>query len=211
MIIWKEVKMASKDEIIKKLTVTRTRVIKMFKQLGFKTADNWTNKELERKLKNIPDLMPGVRREEFKMPKLFGKICRSELVVVKPDDSNVKESSKVAKKKKKSKKEAVAEAEPAEKKAKKKGKKKGEKKAEKKAEKKSSKKAEKKKSKLELVVEAILAAKKKASVSGIAQKVDDAIVKSGGSANLKATLSTTKTCINILTIANAIDSSKFTE
>jgi hypothetical protein len=93
---------------VKILELSRKKAVRLFKQMGFKTAGNWTNAQLQRKLKNIPDLMEFIRLDTFKMKKTFSKITRADSVVIidseKINTNKEKETSKMATKKKKTSK-----------------------------------------------------------------------------------------------------------
>ena len=208
-----------------RLVITRERALKFLKAIGYKTAVDWDNNQITKKLLNISEMIEGVELEKFPMKKLLTKIIKADSIRIKSDidDSSKLESKEMAKKKKgKKKKKAIEGAivdkivisvdEETEEVDKEDGglPQKGfpTKKKDKKGKKDKSTKKDKK-NRLTLTVEAILKAKKKASIKELATQIDDRFVAGGGKSNVVSSESTLKTCIKILEIAEVVDSANF--
>jgi hypothetical protein len=200
-----------------KLALTRKKAIKLLVQLGFKAAGNLDDKQLTKRLQDVPSLMEGVRLDTFTMKKTLNKVTRADSIRIKSakeiEKESNQESSTVAKKKKKKdstkkggkkkggKKKAKAE-EPTKKKKKKDSKKKsGKKKAA----------STKKESRLSIAVKLILKAKKGTSLEEIANKVEMAFVENGGSESPRASSATVRVALEALEVSDQVTAEKFTK
>lgn len=135
------------------LVIRRERIISLYEALGFKTADNWDDERLIKKIESLEELTEGVKIKDAKIRKLLDKVLKAGKIKIKTDkvegatETNMgkKKKKKSSKKEKKDQKATTEQVEETTKKKKKSGKKaKIEKKVDKK---KSSKKDSKKKSK----------------------------------------------------------------
>lgn len=112
--------MSKKKKDKKKFTgqVSLTRARKIFQALGFKTAGNWNEVRLTKKIQNLPDLAEGAKLDD-KMQKRVNTICNAikagkKVVVINLEDvavdkkraSYVEETVKRDTEKKKEKKAA---------------------------------------------------------------------------------------------------------
>ena len=91
------------------LAIRKEKAVKLFKYLGFKTADTWDDKQLVKKLGNISALIDGVKIKNPKMKKLLDKIVKADKIRIKSADETKQvesktESSTMSKKKKTKKK-----------------------------------------------------------------------------------------------------------
>ena len=127
-----------------RLAITRSRALEFLKAIGYKTAHNWKNIDISKKLLNISEMIDGVDLEKFPMKKLLGKIINADSIRIKSDDDDSEsklETTKMAKKdKKKKKKNEESTDEPTVEKKKKKKDKSGKKKKDKSGKKKDGKK-----------------------------------------------------------------------
>jgi len=64
-----------------KLTVKKETVIKLFEAMGFKTAKDWNDSRLLRKVKELPELVEEVKIKNPNAKKLLKKLMAAEEVV----------------------------------------------------------------------------------------------------------------------------------
>ncbi len=84
-----------------KLAIKKERAIKLFKVLGFKTADTWSDTQLQKKIKNLPELADGVDIKNPKVKKLLKKILKADSVRIKSDEESKEKLETTMSKKKK--------------------------------------------------------------------------------------------------------------
>ena len=78
--------------------VTKTRVVKIFLALGFKTADKWDVFRLQKKIQNLPDLIEGAEFTD-KMQKRVDRILNflsqgQKIIVVDVEDATADDKRK---------------------------------------------------------------------------------------------------------------------
>lgn len=78
--------------------VTKTRVVKIFLALGFKTADKWDVFRLQKKIQNLPDLIEGAKFTD-KMQKRVDRILNflsqgQKIIVVDVEDATADDKRK---------------------------------------------------------------------------------------------------------------------
>ena len=78
--------------------VTKTRVVKIFLALGFKTADKWDAVRLQKKIQNLPDLIEGAKFTT-KMQKRVDRILNflsqgQKIIVVDVEDATADDKRK---------------------------------------------------------------------------------------------------------------------
>jgi len=65
------------------LVIKKEKAIKLFKYLGYKTAENWDDKQLAKKLKNLEELTEGVKIKNPKVKKFLTKILNADSIRIK--------------------------------------------------------------------------------------------------------------------------------
>ncbi len=106
---------------VKILVLSQVSAVKLFEALGYKTANTWTEDRLMKKIKNLPELVDGVKIKKPKVKALLKKILKAKKVRIRMTDA---EESQPKTTKKSKKKKVAAVKEKVSKKSKKKGKKK---------------------------------------------------------------------------------------
>ncbi len=88
---------------VKVLVLSQTLVVKLFEALGYKTANTWDNARLMQKIRNLPDLVDGVKIKKPKVKVLLKKILKAKKVRIKMtgEEEAPKTTKKTAKKNKK--------------------------------------------------------------------------------------------------------------
>lgn len=110
-------------------------IVRLFEALGFKTSKTWDKERLLKKIKQLPELVDGVKIENPKVKEILVKILRSKKVGIRMTDAEErKQTSKAAVEETKDAQEETKET----KKTKKKGKKIGNKSEQRKAAKKKN-------------------------------------------------------------------------
>jgi flagellar motor switch/type III secretory pathway protein FliN len=178
------------------MKVKRETAVKLFKALGFKTANNWNDQKLQEKILNLPEMTEGTKLNS-KVQSFIDKISAADEVIIISGESQTMQKKKKTKKKA-SKKEVTTEAPTTKKKT---AKKKTAAPAKKKAAEKPAKKAEKKSSKkitrIDAVLELLLK-RKKISITELAQSSNQLCIDSGGKDHLKESQNAVAKVIKIL-------------
>lgn len=64
------------------IKIKKETVIKLFVELGFKTAGRWPTKKLQQKIKNLPELTDGVKIRKPKVRKILNAILAAKKVAI---------------------------------------------------------------------------------------------------------------------------------
>ena len=73
------------------MKVKRAMVVRLFEELGFKTAKKWDIKRLQAKVRNLPELTDGVRIRSFKVRKILKSLLAVDKVVIKTAEEGQRE------------------------------------------------------------------------------------------------------------------------
>lgn len=83
--------MKKKKKKLKRLIMKREKVVKLFVELGFKTAGTWDDSRLLRKIKELPELVEEVKIKKPKVKEILQKILSAKEVVLKTEDKTTEE------------------------------------------------------------------------------------------------------------------------
>ncbi len=185
--------------------IKQTTAVKLFKALGFETADTWPTERLLKKLNNLPEISDEDKIGP-KVQKFLDAIEAADEVAFKNENGETEMGTKKKKKKGIKKKKANVDVDAIEETPKKKSKKKGEGKAKddpKPKAKAAKKTGEKKLTRIAAVVQ-VIQSRKKVNMTDLATQANALCVKGGGRNNPKETVYSVKKVTEVLSLIGYI-------